>query len=178
MKKKLVFFDAETDGLYGDFISVGMLAVDENGEEIEREYCGIKKENLQLKDEWTIANVLPRIGEYCDCENESELLDRVWAFWMKYREDAYAIADVPYPVECRLFQKCVEKDLKERAMSAPYPLLDLSSILLAAGVDPLASRIDLMPENTAGNVHNAIFDVEMSKEIFMQIQKGENCGRK
>ena len=43
-KKTLFFIDAETDGLYGAFISVAIVVLDPECNEIERHYLGIKKE--------------------------------------------------------------------------------------------------------------------------------------
>lgn len=171
MRKKLVFVDAETDGLYGTFLTVGMKVTDEKGYEIDRAYYGIKRENMHVTQAWVQENVIPILGEYEPCESEEELLEKAWGFWMKHREDAYAVADVPYPVEFRLFEKCVEKNPQERAFLAPFPLLDLASVLWANGIDPLADRIDLLEEDTQTKQHNAYADVEMSAKILQKIWK-------
>ena len=103
MQTKFLFIDAETDGLYGSFLTVGRVVTDDAGNMIEKAYYGIKKENMMISDVWTRENVFPVLGDYEACEDEAELLEKVWAFWMKYREEAYAAADVMYPVESRLF---------------------------------------------------------------------------
>jgi len=51
IKKNLLFIDAETDGLYGDFISVAMKLIDiSTGEEIDKAYYGIAKEKLCITE--------------------------------------------------------------------------------------------------------------------------------
>ena len=139
--KKIIFIDAESDGLYGNFISVAMLVADENGNELEHFYFGLKKELLKdVKTQWVIDNVLPIMGEYEECESESEMLQKVWSVWFKHKDDAYMIADVAYPVETRLLRECVALSGDKYAFSAPFPLLDLSSMLYAKEIDPLVSR--------------------------------------
>ena len=85
MQTKFLFIDAETDGLYGSFLTVGLVVTDDAGNMIEKAYYGIKKENMMISDVWTRENVFPVLGDYEACEDEAELLEKVWAFWMKYR---------------------------------------------------------------------------------------------
>lgn len=170
MKKNLFFIDAETDGLYGTFLTVGIYVMSEKGEEIDRAYYGIKRDNMHVSEPWVIKNVLPILGSYEECEEEEELLEKVWSLWEEYWEYAYAVADVQYPVECRLFEKCVQKDLQNRMYKAPFPLLDVSSILWANGIDPLEERKKLL-ENVQKNQHNALDDAIMSAEIIRTLLK-------
>lgn len=172
MDKKLVFIDAECDGLYGGFLTVALLATDIKGNEIERAYYGIRRENMHISEPWVMENVVPKFGDYEECENESELFQRVWDFWQKYRENAYAVCDVGYPVEARLWEKCTRLDLKEKTFKAPFPLIDISSMLLAKGYDPLMDRTKILGVE-ADMVHNAMFDVEMSVRLWKLMM--EDC---
>ncbi len=169
-KDKLFFVDAECDGLYGAFITVAGMIIDVEGNEVERFYYGIQKENLHVKSEWVKENVLPKLGNYTVFPNEREMLEAFWEKWMKYQKDAYAIGDVIYPVECRLFQKCVEQNEIERSFLAPYPLLDLASMLYARGIDPLSERTKLSGCIKNAIQHNALFDIEMTTEIWKQLR--------
>lgn len=170
MKRKLVFVDAETDGLYGGFLTVAMVAVDENGVELEHAYYGLDRKHMVIQEEWVREHVLPVLGDYEECGSEEELLEKSWSFWMKYASDAYAIADVCYPVECRLFSACVERDREKRCWQAPFPLLDLSSLFYARGVDPLTERRQLA--KVSGEEHNALTDVRMSIQIWKKYFRG------
>lgn len=173
MKQKLVFLDAETDGLYGSFLTVAFIATDIKGNELERAYYGIRKEKMIVKEPWVIKNVLPILGEYEPCEDEKELLTKSWAFWLKYQEDAYAVCDVGYPVEMRFFKACVEQNITDYAMKAPFPLLDISSMLYAKGYNPLIDRSQFVPEFCRDKVHNSLYDVEVSVQIWRQLKIGE-----
>jgi hypothetical protein len=168
MKKKLFFVDAETDGLYGTFLSIAVIVTDYEGNELERHYWGMNLENIEVQSGWTRQNVIPIMGTYEVCQDEDELLDKFWHVWKNHQEEAYAIADVCYPVESTLFQKCVLKDKEKRAMEGPFPLLDLSSILLAKGMDPLIERMKLV-EMKGKKMHNALTDVEISISIWRKI---------
>lgn len=171
MKTKLFFIDAETDGLYGDFISVAGMITDTAGIELERFYYGVKKENLHVQEPWVIENVLPRMGTYTEVEDEAELLETVWSKWQQYKEDAYAVGDVIYPVEARLFQKCVSMDMEHRRFEAPFPFLDLSSLLYANGIDPLTDRNILSGLCANEKQHNCMYDVEMAVEIYKKLMR-------
>lgn len=168
MRNKFLFVDAETDGLYGSFLSIAVILTDYEGNEIERYYWGINPKTLQIQSEWVMQNVVPIMGDYEICRNEDELLDKFWNVWDKNRENTFAVADVCYPVESTLFQRCVLHDLEERQMKGPFPLLDLSSMLLAKGIDPLVDRVELSDEN-GKKMHNALTDVEISVEIWRKV---------
>lgn len=171
VNKNIIFIDAETDGLYGKFISVAMLVADSVGNETDRLYVGIRKELLNAQNDWVKENVIPILGNYAEYDTESELLEAVWSFWIKHRDNSYCIADVTYPVECHLFEKCVSVDIENRNQLAPFPLMDLSSMLYAKGINPLTDRLEL--SKSYKTMHNAMNDIEMSLEIWKKYIKGE-----
>lgn len=168
MNKNLCFIDAESDGLYGTFLTVAAVVISPQGKELDRIYSGIAKENMQVKTPWVVQNVLPVLGEYTPCNTEAELLERTWQFWQKHADTAYAVADVISPVEARLFAACVQADPAARAFAAPFPLLDLSSMLYAKGIEPLADRLALASHTPDAPLHNALFDVELAISIYKQ----------
>ena len=170
MEKNLVFVDAETDGLYGGFLTVAMIATDRDGQDLERTYLGIRKENMKITSSWVEENVLPRLGEYEVCEDEKELLERTWEFWLRYADTSYAVCDVGYPVEARLFRKCVELNPEANTFLAPFPLLDISSLLLAKGYDPLMSRAEFLGEQADSRQHNALYDAEVSVRVWKKLR--------
>ncbi len=169
MRDKLIFIDAETDGLYGFFLSAAMKLTDQNGNILKSRYYGLKKEILkQVQTEWVKENVLPVMGDYEECENEDELLRKVWDFWMEHREEAYMVGDVIYPVEAHLMRRCVELDLQNNCFEAPFPMLDLSAMLYAKGIDPLADRYGLLGRMTSGQIHNPQEDIDVAIEVWKQ----------
>lgn len=150
-------------------MTVASIVIDETGKEIDSIYIGRKIDQKEIKTQWVRENVIPVLGDYEQVETEEELLDCFWSFWMKYKEKTYCIADVPFPVESRLFLKCVETDRERRQWDAPYPLLDLSSMLYFAGIDPLKSRDQLSTKKGMG--HNALDDVDTSVRIWKKLHE-------
>ena len=166
MEKNLFFIDVETDGLYGDFISAAILVASADGRELERHYFGIAREVLKVKDPWVREHVLPVLGEYTPCQSQEELLEAVWQIWLRHRETAYAIGNVVFPVEARFFAACVARNPEERTFLAPYPLLDLSSVLYALGFDPLS---DPLPEPEP-LTHNALYDITHDLAVLRKVR--------
>lgn len=175
MKNKLIFVDAETDGLYGTYLSVAMIVTDLTaGKILEEVYWGIKDAEKLAKEPWVRENVISRMGDYEECADEAELLEKVWAFWQKHADSSYAVADVQYPVEARLFQKCVAVNEAERKFQAPFPMLDLSTILFWEGYSPIADRTGFLEDKKCAQVHNALYDTKMAAYIWNKLWRRKN----
>lgn len=159
--------DAETDGLYGPFLTVALSVSDSHGTVLDEFYGGVSPSIARAKDPWVIENVIPILGNYEGFSSEEELLEEVWCYWEKYRNDAQCFIDVPFPVESRLLMKIVARDMAERAMLAPFPIIDLASLLYGKGYDPLVNRLSLISQHE--NQHNALSDVRIIREILEKI---------
>ncbi len=173
---KYLFVDAETDGLYGKFISIAMVVADHAGNELEHIYIGLSNPGKHIKENWVRENVLPILGEYEEYEDEHSLLEAAWSFWRAHAQNSYIIVDVMHPVESRLFTRCVEHNIEERIFQGPFPMLDLSSMLYAIGINPLEAREKLAKPLDKGMQHNALYDARMAmtiwkKYIFPNLQK-------
>lgn len=160
-----MFVDAETDGLYGPVLSIGAVVLDTDEKECASFYEKQKINPDEIIEPWVKENVLPLLGEAPEHETEEELLEAFWQFYLKYA-DCYVIADVPYPVEASLFSKCVLRDEPNRKWKAPFPLMDLSSMLHAKGMDSLVSRQELLGKQV--QQHNGLEDARMSAEIYLK----------
>ena len=158
-----MFIDAETDGLYGQVLSVAAIVANEDCVEYAHFY-GKQKINLSdIQDEWVREHVYPILSDAPEYESEDALLEAFWEFYVMH-PDCFVIADVPYPVECLLFRKCVAKDENNRKSLAPFPLMDLSSMLYAKGINPLEDRTKLLDRDE--NMHNALTDARVGLEIY------------
>ena len=141
-------FDVESMGLLGQPFAVGWVVVDEEGNEEEEGYLAYPH---PLKDvasgdlQWMKENVLPHLPEP-NCEDHLELYERFWEAWTSAQanyKDIMIVSDVPFPVEAGFLLKCM-KYLDLGMEDSPYPVLDVASVLLATGGDPLneAERLD------------------------------------
>ena len=55
----------------------------------------------------------------------------------------------------------------------PLPLIDMSSILLAKGIDPMTERKNLVSDIDQGYEHNALYDVEIMIELWKKYMGGK-----
>jgi hypothetical protein len=155
-------FDAETDGLYGDAWAIGAVAKDGD---IEKVFAG-QVDSSDLQNEWVRQNVAPFVSlpRY---ESARALRDAFWAFWLEHREGAVCIADFGSPVESGLFRACVADDLDTRQWLGPYPLHEVGTALLCAGIDPDIDRIEF--SGLTGLVkHNPVDDARASLACWLK----------
>ncbi len=142
-KTKLLSFDLETNGLHGQAFAIGALVIDGTGKVYDElsARCPLKDEI----DPWVKANVLPAIEDMSITHDNFETMRE--AFWKWYithepRSD-YVLVNNGYPVEYRFLLQCQEADLEERYWQHPFPILDLASLLIQVGQNPLASKSKL-----------------------------------
>ena len=80
----------------------------------------------------------------------SRLRTDFWDVWRRWRRDgAWMAADVPWPVEARFLAACVDDCRPLFHDEGPYPLVDIASVRLAAGLDPLGTEARLDDEQPA-----------------------------
>lgn len=170
MKNQFFFVDAETDGLYGSFLSVAALVTDAAGAQLDSFYGAVRVKYDDISSEWVKENVFPYLSnahEFFD--DEKSLLEAFWAFWMKHRETSECVAYVQYPVECRLFSTCVMHNLSEREFLAPFPIYDLSTLLTVYGFGFDCDMQALSEMNISS--HDAMNDVKMMAKVWHKLQK-------
>lgn len=147
---KLLSFDVESNGLHGNGFAVGAVLINANTLEPLSAFRGtsMRKEFIDNLDDWVQENV--PVAEIIDnSQPYNSLIELRTAFWIWLQEnkkDAIVIADVGYPVEARFLIACQDDNPKQRAWEAPYPLHDVSTLLLAAGVDPDIDRFEYAGE--------------------------------
>lgn len=165
---KFMVFDVESVGLHGEGFAVGFVVTD--GIQIldmGLYACPVfkargHKGNIEGR-EWVKKNC-PEINKTHDCPRQMRT-----AFWNKWQlwksHGAVLVADCAWPVEARFLAKCVDDEPSSREWAGPYPLFDLSSVLLALGINPTEkfSREELeLPE------HNPLSDARQSARVLMQ----------
>jgi hypothetical protein len=93
--------------------------------------------------------------------------DEFWNDWTCWRlKGAVLAADCPYPVESKFLLECVaDSHLRQRTDGSPYPLLDVASVLVAAGKDPTA-QYDRLPDEVP--LHNPVADARQSARLLME----------
>ncbi len=177
-------FDVENIGLYGVPFAVAWVVVDDKGTRITEGIlsCDIRAASSMADEDppihrgliqaddysWAATNVVPVLHQSPTHKNPYDLMKDFCVEWKKWnKRGALMVADCGYPVETGFLTKCVVTG----AMSpddAPYPLLDISSLILARGLDPKKS-FPRLPEETPE--HNPLNDARQSARILLRLME-------
>ncbi|HSX36868.1 MAG TPA: hypothetical protein VLG13_01990 [Patescibacteria group bacterium] len=135
-KTKILCFDLETNGLHGEAFAAGAVVMDTQGSLLD-EFSGRAKIVGQV-DPWVEHNVLPVLKDMpITHKSYKDLREDFWKWYLQAEPQAdYVLVSNGYPVEYRFLLKCQEENLDERYWQHPFPILDLTSILLATGHNP------------------------------------------
>lgn len=167
MSQQTIFsFDVESIGLHGEGYAAGYVVLNEDGDEIEaRRYAcdpavAIGTDTCDADRAWVSANC-PSIEATHDLPDD--VRDAFWSalqHWMA--KGAIVVADCAWPVEARFLARAA---LEHPGQSGPYPLHDVATMLLAAGMDPLATydrRENELPK------HDPLADARQSARLWRE----------
>lgn len=157
-------FDVESVGLHGEGYAVGWCFVSPAGGYIEEgsEACHPKfASGAHDGHNWAITNALPIAASH---GSPRSVRDAFWKSWVRWKEQgAVLAADCAWPVEARFLLDCIRDDPHTREWSGPYPLIDIGSVLLAKGMDPLKTY-DRLPNELP--IHNPLNDARQSARML------------
>jgi hypothetical protein len=158
-------FDVESVGLHGEGFAFGYVVVNAEGERLEegRHSCSLRdaKGDAEGRD-WVRKNVpLDDFPE--DCFMPPMLRACFWEIWKAWQgSGAVLVADCAWPVEARFLIACVDDDAS-RTWGGPYPLHELASFMVAAGMDPHATY-DRLPDEPQ---HDPLGDARQSARLLV-----------
>lgn len=180
IKKTYMVFDVESVGLHGEGFSVGYIVIN-NGEEVEFGYFKTHPENVKGTNadyKWIEQNVLPVMNSVSIVSlnsiafgfNDPKKVRSVfWERWMTWKnKGATLVADCLWPVEARFLIDCINDDPIARNWDGPYPFIDVSSIRLAKGFDPLGTEERKEDEKPA---HHPLADARQSARLLLEALK-------
>jgi len=180
-------FDVETVGLYGPPFALGYVVCDKDGIELESNGFWVNvfqpttlqsyKQDWSFTDQdvkWVKENVLPAVrtsGENHLHERTTmnELLLQFWKLWefaKKMYPKMVLAADCPYPVETSFIKQVLELRDAANMENSPYPFLDVASMLIARGLDPMA---DWQRYEEEKPIHNPLADARQSARLLMSV---------
>ncbi len=166
---RLISIDAETNGLGGRAFAVALTLSDDTGELSSAVYrCPISEPTT---DPWVAQNVLPVIADVPQHLPSYEyLLADVWETINRWGgKPVPLIAHVAWPVEARLLLDVYSGD---RIWEGPYPLIDVASVLLGKGHDPLTVDGYLDAHNTPrpdGSPHHPLYDARAAERCYRHV---------
>lgn len=173
LPRRYMVFDVESIGLHGGAFAVGWVVIDGDGAELD---CGMLACSPDMAigadsdRAWVAANcpALP-----VNCASAAQLRATFWREWLREKANgAVLVADCAWPVEARFLSACVDQDADGRRWEGPYPLHDVASVRLAAGLDPLAT-VDRLPNEEPK--HHPTTDARQSARLF--VEAIALCGR-
>lgn len=137
---RFLVLDVESVGLHGEGFAVGAVAYDTVTRETipyglvscpPDRAAGSDGGRLWVKDHCHFKALV---------EEPRNVRNWFWSIWIdEKKKGSLLVADVCWPVEANFLSACIRDD-PARQWDGPFPpLLDISSILLAAGMDPLFS---------------------------------------
>lgn len=160
--------DCESVGLHGETFAVGYVVVDSTGTEIDSGHFACDPA-LATGDEEGRAWVAEHVkNDSLDtwCDDPKDVRNEFWSYWTKHKEaGATLFADCAWPVEARFLAACIDDHPASRYWGGPYPLHDVASIRLAAGLDPLAT-VDRLPHELPA--HDPLADARQSARLLLE----------
>lgn len=170
MEKPNLFmvFDVESVGLHGEGFAVGYQVVDETGVQFKRARYACPLDAAQGGDEgriWVQQNCPNIVATHA---TPREVRDAFWQDWLTWKNlGATLVADCQWPVEARFLIACIDDAPNERGWSGPYPMHELASFMVAAGMDPMATydRDETEP------MHDPLGDARQSARLLVQALK-------
>lgn len=161
-------FDVESVGLHGEGFAYGYVVVDEDmSGELESGLFACPPGAAKVEglghdpdnSKW-VADKIPQFP--MTGANPRAVRDRFWKVWETWKSQVVLVADCAWPVEARFLIDCIRDD-PTRKWNGPYPLVDLSGILIARGIDP-TKMFDRLPNELPA--HNPLNDARQSARIL------------
>lgn len=176
--KKLIFsFDIESDGLYGEGFAVGVVVIDVKTGRIINEFSGCV-DGYKVTDAFTKENIVKYLKDMPKYRSTEGLREAFWQFYMKYRgaderqnRDVLFLADNCAPVEARFLRDCVMDDHRTRKFLAPFPLVDLATVLYMNGYENHLNRRAF--SDCPGRKHHPLDDAAASGLTFWKLVYGK-----
>lgn len=166
MKPELwMVFDCESIGLHGETFAVGHVVITADGNQVggTRYACPPHRAQGEQEGRAWVAENCPPIEE--THFRPKAVRDAFWKDWLYWKErGAVLIADCAWPVEAGFLMECIADDPDRRAWQGPYPLHELASFMVAAGMDPHATY-ERLPDEP---MHDPLGDAKQSARLLMQ----------
>ena len=157
-------FDVESIGLHGEGFAVGYVVVTAEGEIVGDRVFTCPPDRAQGGNEgraWIAENCPPLVW---NCQTPAQVRRYFWAAWQSWKDQGAALlADCAWPVEARFLAACVDDQPDRNAWNGPYPLHELASFMIAAGMDPMATYDRLTDEP----MHDPLGDARQSARLLL-----------
>lgn len=169
MPELFMVFDVESVGLHGEGFAVGWVVIDRDGKELDEGLFACSPDLARGDDggrKWVSENVKINPDETVECDSPSDVRGEFWGYWGNWKaRGAVLAADCCWPVEARFLAACVDDQPATRGWDGPYPLHDVASVRLAAGLEPLAT-VERLPAELPQ--HDPLADARQSARLLIE----------
>ncbi|GAF68543.1 unnamed protein product, partial [marine sediment metagenome] len=153
--------DVESNGLWGQPFAVGAVRMTSGGRVIRTfsARCNID----EVPDDWIVNNEIEGMLEKIPKVEDVNALMGDFIGWYSNEGERNTFVDTGFPVDCR-FLDLMRRDTTWQSFS-PYPLYDVSTIIVAAGDPPNVDRLEYAEEligEKQGIAHDPVWDAELS----------------
>ena len=160
-------FDVESIGLFGEPFAVGGGVYIGGAAHYEFRYSFLHTNAKGCDDDrqWILENV-PIIG--VTHVLPQHVVNMLWYEWQKARTMYPGIimaAECGWPIEANILHRTVVFNINERKWNGPYPLHEIASFMVAAGMDPMAKyerNKSELPE------HDPLADSRLSARLLFE----------
>ncbi len=178
MKDQYYFiWDGESLGLHGEGFAVAGGVYKSDGTEVFTfafdSPLHMALDNLEVRSresedsKWVAENVTIHPSSF-QSKLPKYTRARFWDTWLTCKEKYPGIimaVECGWPVEARFLEDCIKDDPERRNWDGPYPLHEIASIMLAAGMDPMATYERLPNELPA---HEPLADARLSARLLFE----------
>jgi len=161
-------FDVESVGLHGEAYAVAGVVIDGSGTEHLAFKMAVNPAKCEGEDgdrKWIAENV-PFIE--VTHQESVKMRDSFWSLWLRAKGDYPGIvmaSECGWPVESRFLNSVIDDARHDRNWDGPYPLHDVASVMLAAGMDPMATY-DRLPNEEPK--HCPLADSRQSARLLLE----------
>ena len=168
---RLLSFDLEANGLHGQAFAVGAVVVDCEGTVLDQFTARVRLP--EIVDEWVVENVLTGIENMPETHSDYEsFCNDFWAWFVPAQQKVdYVAVQNGYPVEYTFLSDCQKLDLEARYWEHPFPVLDVTSMLVQAGYDA-SSKVRLegrLIKEMGLTKHHPLHDARLAAQIVFEL---------
>jgi hypothetical protein len=157
-------FDVESVGLHGEGFAWGGVVVNRRGKSFDYNRAWCPPEGTDAGRKWITENW--HLSDFPPLDSPAQVRAVFWDWWQFWKaKGAVLAADCAWPVEARFLAACVDDDSAAREWQGPYPLVDVSSVRLATGLNPLGTEERLPDELPA---HDPLCDARQSARLLCE----------
>ena len=167
--KKYFIFDVESIGLYGEGFAVAGGIYKEDGsclKEFAFHCFSGNAKGLAEDRQWVNYNVT--VSESSMLYNTPwGIRDAFWNEWLhaKHIHSATMFVECGFPVETNFLSACINDQLISRYQEGPYPMHEIATVMLCAGMDPMKTYERLPNELPS---HEPLADSRLSARLLFE----------